>query len=152
MTFVIDNRPIDILLIEDNPGDIRLTREALKDAKVTNVLTVVSDGIEALALLHRNGKHATSARPDLIILDLNLPKKDGWELLAEIKSDDELRIIPVIVLTTSTADADIIKSYDLHANCYITKPVDLEQFIEVVKSVNDFWLSVVRLPGGKQYE
>ncbi len=116
MTFVIDNRPIDILLIEDNPGDIRLTREALKDAKVTNVLTVVSDGIEALALLHRNGKHATSARPDLIILDLNLPKKDGWELLAEIKSDDELRIIPVIVLTTSTADADIIKSYDLHAN------------------------------------
>ncbi len=146
MTFVIDNRPIDILLIEDNPGDIRLTREALKDAKVTNVLTVVSDGIEALALLHRNGKHVTSARPDLIILDLNLPKKDGWELLAEIKSDDELRIIPVIVLTTSTADADIIKSYDLHANCYITKPVDLDQFVKVVKSVEDFWLTIVRLP------
>lgn len=149
MTFVVDNRPIDILLVEDNPGDIRLTREALKDAKVNNVLTVVGDGIEALALLHRNGKHATSARPDLIILDLNLPKKDGLELLAEIKSDDELKIIPVIILTTSTSDTDIIKSYDLHANCYIAKPVDLEQFIQVVKSVNDFWLSVVKLPGGK---
>lgn len=149
MTFVVDNRPIDILLVEDNPGDIRLTREALKDAKVANVLTVVGDGIEALALLHKNGKHATSARPDLIILDLNLPKKDGWELLAEIKSDDELKIIPVIILTTSTSDTDIIKSYDLHANCYIAKPVDLEQFIQVVKSVNDFWLSVVKLPKGK---
>lgn len=149
MTFVVDNRPIDILLVEDNPGDIRLTREALKDAKVANVLTVVGDGIEALALLHKNGKHATSARPDLIILDLNLPKKDGLELLAEIKSDDELKIIPVIILTTSTSDTDIIKSYDLHANCYIAKPVDLEQFIQVVKSVNDFWLSVVKLPGGK---
>lgn len=149
MTFVVDNRPIDILLVEDNPGDIRLTREALKDAKVANVLTVVGDGIEALALLHKNGKHATSARPDLIILDLNLPKKDGLELLAEIKSDDELKIIPVIILTTSTSDTDIIKSYDLHANCYIAKPVDLEQFIQVVKSVNDFWLSVVKLPRGK---
>lgn len=149
MTFVVDNHPIDILLVEDNPGDIRLTREALKDAKVANVLTVVGDGIEALALLHKNGKHATSARPDLIILDLNLPKKDGLELLAEIKSDDELKIIPVIILTTSTSDTDIIKSYDLHANCYIAKPVDLEQFIQVVKSVNDFWLSVVKLPGGK---
>lgn len=149
MTFVVDNHPIDILLVEDNPGDIRLTREALKDAKVDNVLTVVGDGIEALALLHKNGKHATSARPDLIILDLNLPKKDGLELLAEIKSDDELKIIPVIILTTSTSDTDIIKSYDLHANCYIAKPVDLEQFIQVVKSVNDFWLSVVKLPKGK---
>lgn len=137
--------PIDILLVEDNPGDVRLTQEALKDARVNNTLTVIGDGIEALAFLNRNGRNK-STRPDLILLDLNLPKKSGLELLAEIKSDDELKIIPVIVLTTSTSQEDIIKSYGLHANCYITKPVDLELFIRVVKSINDFWLTIVKLP------
>ena len=146
MDLARDARPIDILLVEDNPGDVRLTQEALKDAKVNNTLTVVGDGVEAITLLRRNGEYADSTRPDLILLDLNLPKKDGLELLGEIKSDDILKIIPVIILTTSTSDADILKSYNLHANCYITKPIDLEQFVQVVKSVNDFWLSIVKLP------
>lgn len=132
--------PIDILLVEDNEGDIRLTVEALKEGKVRNRLEVARDGVEALERL-RNG-----SRPDLILLDLNLPRMDGRELLGVIKEDPELRRIPVVVLTTSKAEEDIIRTYDLHANCYITKPVDLEQFIAVVKSIDDFWLTIVRLP------
>jgi CheY-like chemotaxis protein len=139
-------RPAEILLVEDNPGDVRLTKEALKDAKVLNRLQVAKDGVEALAFLKRQGKHAKAVRPDLILLDLNLPKKDGREVLAEIKEDPELRRIPVVILTMSKAEEDIVKTYDLHANCYITKPVDLERFIEVVRAVEDFWLAVVKLP------
>lgn len=142
----IYGRPINILLVEDNPADVRLTQEVLKDAKVRNTLTAVGDGEEAMALLRREGKHAAALRPDLILLDLNLPKMDGRELLAEIKSDENLKIIPVIILTTSTSEEDILKSYGLHANCYITKPVDLDQFVKVVQSVEDFWLTIVKLP------
>ena len=138
--------PIEILLVEDNPADVRLTQEALREGKVKNSLNVARDGTEALAFLRRQGPHASAPRPDLILLDLNLPKKDGREVLAEIKSDDELKTIPVVVLTTSSAELDILKSYSLHANCYITKPVDLEQFVSVVKAIDDFWLTVVRLP------
>jgi chemotaxis family two-component system response regulator Rcp1 len=139
-------RPIEILLVEDNPGDVRLTIEALKEGKVRNNLSVTKDGVEALAFLRREGVFASAARPDLILLDLNLPRKDGREVLAEIKDDAVLRRIPVVVLTTSKAEEDILRTYDLHANCYITKPVDLDQFIQVVRSIDDFWLSVVRLP------
>ena len=139
-------RPVQILLVEDNPGDVGLTLEALKEAKVLNKLTVVKDGIEALSLLRRQGQHAHAARPDLILLDLNLPKKDGREVLAEIKADDNLKRIPVIILTTSQNEQDVVKSYNLHANCYITKPLDLDQFIKVVKSIEDFWLGIVVLP------
>lgn len=139
-------KPIQILLVEDSPGDVRLTQEALKEGKVLNELQVVSDGVEALALLHKQGKYTRAARPDLILLDLNLPKKDGREVLAEIKEDPNLRRIPVVVLTVSKAEEDIIRTYDLHANCYVTKPVDLEQFIQAVKSIEDFWLCVVKLP------
>jgi CheY-like chemotaxis protein len=139
-------RPVQILLVEDNPGDVRLTIEALKEAKVINKLTVVKDGIEALSLLRRQGRHAHAARPDLILLDLNLPKKDGRVVLAEIKADDNLKRIPVVILTTSQDEQDVLKSYNLYANCYITKPVDLEQFITVVKSIEDFWLGIVVLP------
>jgi CheY-like chemotaxis protein len=139
-------RPVQILLVEDNPGDVRLTIEALKEAKVLNKLTVVKDGIEALSLLRRQGEHARAARPDLILLDLNLPKKDGREVLAEIKADDNLKHIPVVILTTSQDEQDVLKSYNLYANCYITKPVDLDQFIKVVKSIEDFWLGIVVLP------
>ena len=139
-------RPIEILLVEDNPGDVRLTIEALKEGKVSNHLSVARDGVEALAFLRREGPHANAARPDLILLDLNLPRKDGREVLAEIKEDSRLRRIPVVVLTTSKAEEDILRTYDLHANCYISKPVELEQFISVVRSIDDFWLSVVRLP------
>ena len=139
-------RPVQILLVEDNPGDVRLTIEALKEAKVLNQLTVVKDGIEALSLLRRQGQHARAARPDLILLDLNLPKKDGREVLAEIKADDNLKHIPVVILTTSQDEQDVLKSYNLYANCYITKPVDLDQFITVVKSIEDFWLGIVVLP------
>jgi len=139
-------RPVQILLVEDNPGDVGLTIEALKEATVLNKLTVVKDGIEALALLRRQGQHAHAARPDLILLDLNLPKKDGREVLAEIKADDNLKRIPVIILTTSQNEQDVVKSYNLHANCYITKPLDLDQFIKVVKSIEDFWLGIVVLP------
>jgi CheY-like chemotaxis protein len=139
-------RPVEILLVEDNPGDVRLTKEALKEAKVLNRLTVVQDGIEALALLRRQGQYANAPRPHLILLDLNLPKKDGREVLAEIKADDNLRRIPVVILTTSQAEQDVFKSYHLHANCYITKPVDLQQFITVVKSIEEFWLGIVVLP------
>ena len=138
--------PIEILLVEDSPGDVRLTVEALRDGKVLNNLSVATDGVEALAFLRREGLHADAPRPDLILLDLNMPKKDGREVLAEIKSDDQLRRIPVVILTTSEAEQDIVKSYDLHANCYITKPVDFDQFIAVVQSVEDFWLTMVKLP------
>lgn len=139
-------RPVQILLVEDNPGDVRLTIEALKEAKVINKLTVVKDGMEALSLLRRQGQHAHAARPDLILLDLNLPRKDGREVLAEIKADDNLKRIPVVILTTSQDEQDVLKSYNLYANCYITKPVDLDQFITVVKSIEDFWLGIVVLP------
>jgi two-component system, chemotaxis family, response regulator Rcp1 len=139
-------RPIEILLVEDNPGDVRLTKEALREGKVANNLSVAADGVEALAFLRREGPHANAARPDLVLLDLNLPRKDGRQVLAEIKNDADLRRIPVVVLTTSKAEEDILRTYDLHANCYIAKPVDLEQFIRVVKSIDDFWLTVVRLP------
>jgi CheY-like chemotaxis protein len=138
--------PIEILLVEDNPGDVRLTVEALRDGKVLNNLNVARDGVEALTFLRREGPHVAAPRPDLILLDLNMPKKDGREVLAEIKSDESLRRIPVVILTTSQAEQDILKSYDLHANCYITKPVDFDQFIAVVQSVEDFWLSLVKLP------
>jgi CheY-like chemotaxis protein len=137
---------IEVLLVEDNPGDVRLTKEALKEGKLLNHVTVVGDGVEALSFLRRQGQYADAAPPDLILLDLNLPKKDGRQVLAEIKTDPSLRRIPVVVLTTSSAEEDILKTYDLHANCYITKPVDLEQFMRVVKSIEDFWVTVVRLP------
>ena len=140
-------KPIEILLVEDNPGDVRLTKEALKEGKVLNKLHTVEDGIEALAFLNREGKYADVPRPELILLDLNLPKKDGRDVLAEIKGNGDLKRIPVVVLTTSRSEQDILKSYDLNANCYITKPVDLDQFISVVKSINEFWLSIVKLPG-----
>jgi two-component system, chemotaxis family, response regulator Rcp1 len=138
--------PIDILLVEDNLGDVRLTQEALAESKVKNNLYVVRDGLEAMAFLHREGKYADAIRPDLILLDLNLPKKDGREVLSEIKADEELRRIPVVILTVSSAEEDILRTYDLHANCYITKPMDLDQFIKVVKSIEDFWLTIVKLP------
>ncbi len=139
-------RPAEILLVEDNPGDVRLTQEVFKENKLRNNLNVVEDGLEAMDFLRRVGKYADAPRPDLILLDLNLPKKDGREVLEEIKEDPNLKHIPVVVLTTSQAEEDIIKSYNLHANCYITKPVDLEQFITVVKSIEDFWLTIVKLP------
>jgi CheY-like chemotaxis protein len=138
--------PIDILLVEDSPADVDLTREALDDAKVHNRLHVVADGVEALAFLRRQDQYATAPRPGLILLDLNLPKKDGREVLAEIKDDPELRRIPVVILTTSAAERDILRSYDLHANCYITKPVDLDQFVAVVRAIESFWLAIVKLP------
>ena len=144
-------KPVEIMLVEDNPGDVRLTQEALKEGKMLNNLHVVGDGVEALAFLRREGKYANAPRPDVILLDLNLPKKDGREVLAEVKADEDLRRIPVVVLTVSKAEEDILKTYDLHANCYITKPLDLDQFIKVVKAIEDFWLTIVKLPpnGGK---
>jgi chemotaxis family two-component system response regulator Rcp1 len=138
--------PIQVLLVEDNPGDVRLTREALRDGKVRNNLSVAPDGVEALAFLRRQGKYADAPRPDVILLDLNLPKKDGREVLEEVKADPSLRNIPVVILTSSEAERDIAQAYDLHANCYITKPVDLDQFITVVKSIEDFWFTIVKLP------
>jgi two-component system, chemotaxis family, response regulator Rcp1 len=136
-------RPVEILLVEDNPADVRLTEEALSEGKVANVLRVAEDGVVALEMLRRKDVPA----PDLILLDLNLPRKSGQEVLREIKDDPDLRRIPVVVLTTSSAERDILRSYELHANCYITKPVDLAQFLTVVKQIDDFWLTVVRLPG-----
>jgi two-component system, chemotaxis family, response regulator Rcp1 len=138
--------PIEVLLVEDNPGDVRLTREALKEGKVCNNLSVVQDGVQAMAFLRREGPYAGAPRPDVILLDLNLPRKDGREVLEEVKNDPQLRSIPVVVLTSSEADRDIARAYALHANCYITKPVDLDQFITVVKSIEDFWFSIVKLP------
>ena len=139
-------RPIEILLVEDNPGDVRLTVEGLKESKVRNNLHVARDGVEAMEFLHREGQHTSAVRPDLILLDLNLPRMDGREVLLEIKSDPKLKTIPVVVLTTSRAEHDVLRSYELQANCYITKPVDLEQFITVVKSIEDFWFTIVTLP------
>ena len=138
--------PVEILLVEDNPGDYRLTQEALKEGKVYNNLHWTQDGIEAIEFLKRRGKHAEAPRPDIVLLDLNLPKKDGREVLAEIKADPELRAIPVVILTTSKAEEDVLRSYDLHANCYVTKPVDLDKFIVVVQSIDRFWLTIVTLP------
>jgi CheY-like chemotaxis protein len=146
MSNEIHGKTIEVLLVEDNPGDVRLTMEALKEGKLTNRVSVAGDGVEALAFLRNEGKYAGVARPDIILLDLNLPKKDGREVLREIKKDKELRRIPVVVLTTSAAEQDILKAYDLHANCYINKPVDFEHFMKVVKLVDDFWFSVVLLP------
>ena len=139
-------RPVEILMVEDNPGDVRLTQEALKEGKLWNRLTVVCDGVEAVDYLHRRGRHENARLPDLILLDLNLPKKDGREVLADIKCDEQLKLIPVVVLTTSKAEEDIFRSYKLHANCYITKPVDFRQFGAVVRSIEDFWFTVVKLP------
>jgi chemotaxis family two-component system response regulator Rcp1 len=138
--------PVEILLVEDNPGDERLTREALKEGKVYHNLHWAKDGVEAMDFLQRRGKYAAAPRPDIILLDLNLPKKDGREVLQEIKSDEALKRIPVVVLTTSKAEEDVLRTYNLHANCYVTKPVDLEKFIVVVKSIDIFWLTVVTLP------
>ena len=138
--------PIEVLLVEDSPGDVRLTREAFRDAKVHINLHVATDGTKAMAFLNREGEHAKAPRPDLVLLDLNLPKKDGREVLQEIKESHTLKSIPVVILTTSSSEADILKSYRLHANCYITKPVGLEGFLTVVKSIDNFWLSVVKLP------
>lgn len=140
------NSLVEILMVEDNPADVRLTVEAFRDAKVLNHMSVVGDGEEAMAFLRKEGKYAVSPRPDLILLDLNLPKKDGREVLAEIKQDPALKRIPVVILTTSEDEKDILKAYDLHVNAYIRKPVDLDQFIKVVEAVEDFWLTVVKLP------
>jgi chemotaxis family two-component system response regulator Rcp1 len=143
------SKEIEILLVEDSPGDVRLTIEALKDAKVHNRLSVARDGVEAMQFLQKKEPFKDAVRPDLILLDLNLPRKDGREVLAEIKGNLELRQIPVVVLTTSRAEEDVLRAYDLHANCYITKPVDFEQFMSVVKSIENFWLTVVKLPTHK---
>jgi two-component system, chemotaxis family, response regulator Rcp1 len=137
---------IEILLVEDSPADVRLTMEALKEEKLHNNLSVVNDGVEAIAFLRKEGRYSKASTPDLILLDLNLPKKDGREVLKEIKNDDDLKRIPVVVLTVSKAEEDILKTYNLHANCYITKPIDLNQFSKVVKSIKDFWLTIVKLP------
>ena len=141
-----ESPPVEILLVEDNAGDHRLTQEALREGKVYNNLHWAKDGVEALDFLHRRGKHAKAPRPDLILLDLNLPRKDGREVLSEIKSDEDLKTIPVVILTTSQAEEDVVKSYHLHANCYVTKPVDLEKFIVVVQSIDRFWLTIATLP------
>jgi two-component system response regulator len=140
------SKNIEILLVEDNPADIRLAQEAFKDAKVQNILHTVGDGVEAMAFLRRQGKYAEVGRPDLILLDLNLPKKDGREVLAEIKTDEHLKLIPVVILTVSKDEEDILKTYNLHANCYITKPIDFDQFMKVVKGIEEFWLTIVKLP------
>ena len=145
----VQSGPIELLLVEDSEPDVRLTIEALREAKVKNRLWVVEDGVEALEFLRRQGRYADAPRPDLILLDLNLPRKDGRQVLKEIKADDSLKRIPVVVLTTSKSEEDVLRAYDLHANCYITKPVDFNRFMEVVKSIEDFWLTVVRLPDEK---
>src|SRR6476646_2474129 len=142
----LSSEPVQILLVEYSPGDIRLTREVLRDARIANELHVVGDGEHAMAFLRREGEHVGKPRPDLILLDLNLPRKDGREVLEELNADPELHLIPVIVLTTSAAEQDVLRSYDLKAACYITKPIDLDEFIAVVRSIESFWLSIVRLP------
>jgi CheY-like chemotaxis protein len=138
--------PVQVLLVEDSPGDARLTLEAFRSADETILLHTTADGVEAMAFLRREGKHAHSPRPDLILLDLNLPKMDGRQVLAQIKDDDSLKLIPTVILTTSSAEADILRSYELRANCYLSKPVELEAFDELVRSINDFWLTKVKLP------
>lgn len=149
MTLRTSQRPTEILLVEDNPGDVRLTQEALREGGMNSNVSVAQDGVEALAYLRREGRHADAVRPDLILLDLNLPKMDGREVLEAIKTDPALRQIPVVVLTSSEAEKDIQRVYDLHANCYVTKPVDLDQFIDVVKAVEHFWIRVAKLPPRK---
>ena len=139
-------KPIDILLVEDNPGDARLALESLKESKIRNTIHWVQDGLEAMKFMHRQGSYENAPRADLILLDLNMPKMDGREVLAEIKSDDELKRIPVVIFTISKAEEDILKAYDLHTNCYITKPLDLDRFLKVIQSIEDFWLTIVRLP------
>jgi len=145
-------QPIEILLVEDNPGDVDLAREALENSKIHNILHVAGNGEEAMAFLRRKGKYAKAPRPDLVLLDLNLPRKDGREVLAEIKSDEDLKRIPVVILTSSKDEEDILKAYNLHANCYITKPMDLNQFVKMVKTIEEFWFTIVKLPpkGGKK--
>jgi CheY-like chemotaxis protein len=141
-----DAHPIDVLLVEDDEGDVLMTREALAEGKILNRLHVVGDGVEALAFLRRQGKHANAIRPDLVLLDLNLPRVDGRQVLGEIKADEDLRRIPVVVLTTSEAEEDVVRSYDLHANAYVSKPVDFDRFVTVIRQIDDFFISVVRLP------
>ncbi|PLZ94703.1 response regulator [Fischerella thermalis CCMEE 5196] len=138
--------PIEILLIEDNPGDVELTKIALEDSKISVNLNIVEDGVEAIAFLRREGKYANVPHPDIVLLDLNLPKKDGREVLAEIKADEKLKRIPVVVLTTSQAEEDVLRVYNLSANCYITKPVDFDQFVKIVQSIENFWFTIVKLP------
>jgi CheY-like chemotaxis protein len=139
-------RPIEILLIEDNPGEVRLTMEAFSEGKVLNAVHVAKDGVEAMAFLRQEGEFADAPRPDIILLDLNLPRMDGREVLAQIKISEGLRRIPVVILTTSSAEEDVLRTYDLHANCYITKPVDFDQFIKVIRSIEEFWLTIAKLP------
>lgn len=146
MNTVKTGDPIEILIVEDNPGDVRLMQEAMRDSKVRNQIHVVEDGVAAMAYLHREGEYADAPCPDLIMLDLNLPMKDGREVLEEVKEDPELRRIPVVILTTSGAEDDILSTYNHHANCYITKPIDLTQFIHVVRAIDNFWLTIVKLP------
>jgi two-component system, chemotaxis family, response regulator Rcp1 len=146
LTEAIGITPIDILLVEDNPGDARLAQEALRDSKIHNVISVARDGVEAMQFLRKEERFAAAKTPDLVLLDLNLPRKDGREVLAEIKSDPVLRRIPVVILTTSRDEEDVVRTYDLHANCFITKPIDLSQFMRVVRSIESFWLSIVKLP------
>jgi two-component system, chemotaxis family, response regulator Rcp1 len=145
-----ESKIIDILLVEDNPGDARLASEALRVGKVRNRLFHVEDGVEAIDFLRQQGKHKNAIRPDLILLDLNLPRMDGREVLAEIKGDESLRQIPVVVLTISKEEEDVLRTYDLHANCFITKPIDFEQFMKVVRSIENFWMTIVRLPPGRK--
>ena len=151
MSFKNIIRPVEILLVDDNPGDIRLTQEAFKESKIINNLNVVEDGAEAIDFLKKVGKYENVSTPDLILLDLNLPKKNGREVLAEIKEDKILKLIPVVILTISTAEEDILKSYKLHANCYITKPVDMNQFIKIVRSIENYWFSIVKLPPNRDF-
>jgi two-component system, chemotaxis family, response regulator Rcp1 len=146
MTNVFEGRPVEILLVEDNAGDVRLAREGLRECKLLNNLSVADDGVKALAFLRQEGEYAQAPRPDLIMLDLNLPRKDGREVLKEIKEDSQLKSIPVVILTTSKAEEDIVKSYSLHANCYVTKPLAIEQFINVVQAIESFWFTIVKLP------
>ncbi|MDB4909751.1 MAG: Response regulator, receiver [Gemmatimonadetes bacterium] len=146
MTNVFEGRPVEILLVEDNAGDVRLAREGLRECKLLNNLSVAEDGVKALAFLRQEGEYALAPRPDLIMLDLNLPRMDGREVLKEIKEDDDLKSIPVVILTTSKAEEDIVKSYALHANCYVTKPLAIEQFINVVQAIETFWFTIVKLP------
>lgn len=141
--------PVDILLVEDNPGDVLLTRTTLRDSKVRNALVTVDNGVDALAYLRREGRFADAVRPDVILLDLNLPRMDGREVLEQIKNDADLRTIPVVILTSSKAEEDVVRSYQLHANAYVTKPVGLDQFMDVVRHIEDFWLTIVKLPGGQ---
>ena len=140
------SRPVEILMVEDNPGTVRLTQEVMRDSKVRNAMYVVDDGVEAMAFLRKQGRYASAPRPDLVLLDLNLPRKDGRETLAEMKQDEELKRIPVVVLTTSRSEDDVLRAYDLHANCYLNKPVGLEDFIKVVKSIENFWIEMATLP------